>query len=202
MLRLLLLASLLAAPAHGRCVTADDLATGISFTRQDGHKGHIQTRGGTVQVEYITDRTHWYDSRTTRFGIYETRFTDYLSDAQLVGSQPPVTEWEFSPQPSAPKPCKSWSSRIRQVIIDVGFGTEMKRMVSRRPSDVAARYTFLARGEGTLPGCTYQTLPVEATFTAAGKTFTRRWICFPDLGFGLETKRDGVQNGLTALTPG
>ena len=68
-------------------------------------------------------------------------------------------------------------------------------------------YSYLAESTATLSGCSYRILPVEATFINAETDLTRRFIYFPDLGFGLETRvidRKGDASrelGLTSLTP-
>jgi hypothetical protein len=180
-------------------VTQGDLTKGVLFTRKDGTTGQITAKGKALQVEYVTNRKGWHDSRTTRLGIFETHFSSWLSDAVLVGSAPPVFDWSFSPSPPVPRPGVTWHTGIRQTETDVGYGTEMVELVSRRGSNIEATFTYLAEAEAKLSGCTYRILPVEATFKGRDSTFTRRWIYFPDLGFGLETRRDGVGNGLTAL---
>lgn len=203
MLRLLLLISVFALPAAADCVTPENLAKGVTFKRQDGHVGYVQPAGhGMLQVDYVIDRNGWYDRRTTSFGIYETQFASWLSDAVLVGGKPPEYAWSFADTPPEPTPGKSWTVAIRQIETQVGYGTEMVEMVDKRGSDLSASFQYLAVTEAKLSGCTYRILPVEARFTGKTGTQTRRWIYFPDLGFGLETKRDGVQNGLIALTSG
>ncbi|OYZ88536.1 MAG: hypothetical protein B7Y00_04135 [Sphingomonadales bacterium 17-56-6] len=202
MFRLFLLAALLAGSARAECVTADDLTRGISFTRQDGHSGHVQKKGTKVEVEYVTDRDRWYDSRATRLGIHDTHFSAWMSDAYLLGSLPPEFDWTYGTPPPEPAAGKTWTTAITQIETDVGFGSYMRRQVTHQRTDLVGRFTVLDAGQGKLSGCTYRILPVEATFKGGGKSLARRWIYFPDLGFGLETKRDGVQNGLTALTRG
>ncbi len=199
MLRALLLSCLLALPAAADCVTKADLVKGIAFTRQDGHAGRVQTQGGALVVDYVTDHKGWYDRRVTRFGVFETQFDLWLSDAVLVGGEAPVMVWRFSPAPIAPQPDKGWTASVHQVVSHIGYGSQMVKLVNRDKSDLSAKFQFLTVIEAKLSGCSYRILPVEARFTGPGGSQTRRWIYFPDLGFGLETARDGVQNGLTAL---
>lgn len=200
MFRALLLTSLLALPAAAECVTVDDLVKGIGFTRQDGHKGRFQTQGGTLLVDYVIDRDRWTDARVTRLGIYEQHFAPWLSDLIVVGSAPPEYDWRFAARPPLPKPGKGCSGIVHQTETNLSHGTEMMCLVSRNREVIAVQFTYLDEGQGKLSGCTYRTLPVEATFTGRDGAFTRRWIYFLDLGFGLETRRDGVSNGLIALT--
>ncbi|MCU0828276.1 MAG: hypothetical protein MUE52_12930 [Tabrizicola sp.] len=44
-------------------------------------------------------------------------------------------------------------------------------------------------------------LTVEAEFSGKDRVRSERWVYFPDLGLGIETRRDGVSNGLMALGP-
>ncbi len=199
MLRALLLLCLMALPAEAECVTADNLAKGISFTRQDGHKGRITSQGGALLVEYVIDRQAWTDARVARFGIYEQHFAPWLSDDIIVGGDPPQFDWVFSPPPPAPRPGMTWHTGIWQTETDVGYGSQMVKIVSHKESGIEATFTYKAEAKAKLSGCTYRIQPVEASFKGLDSTFTRRWIYFPDLGFGLETVRDGKKNGLTSL---
>jgi hypothetical protein len=52
-----------------------------------------------------------------------------------------------------------------------------------------------------LSGCSYRALTVEAEFTGKGGGRSQRWVYFSQLGLGIETRRDGVSNGLTAMGP-
>lgn len=201
MFRAFLLSALFALPAAADCLNKDNLATGIAFIRQDGSTGNVIAKGKDVLVEYVTNRNGWYDSRTTKAGIFETHFTFWLSDALLVGSVPPVYDWRFKSALPELAPGMQWETRIRQIETNVGYGTEMVEMVSKRGSDIDAQFVVKPEAEAKLSGCSYRIWPVEASFLGKAGKATRRWIYFPDLGFGLETVRDTVKNGLTALTP-
>lgn len=199
MLRAFLLSCLLALPAAADCVTAADLAKGIAFTRQDGHKGRITSQGAALLVEYVIDRQAWTDARVTRLGIYEQHFALWLSDDVIVGGDPPEFDWVFSPPPPAPRPGMSWLTNIWQTETDIGYGSQMVKIISHKNSGIEASFRYKSLSTAKLSGCTYRVQPVEATFKGLNSSFTRRWIYFPDIGFGLETRRDGVKNGLIAL---
>ncbi len=202
MLRSLCLAALLTTPAAADCLTADSLKTGITFTRADHSVGHIQTEGRGAVVNYVTNHNGWYDKRTVTAGVFETDFTASLTEEVMVGSTVPEFKWSFRPKPAQLTAGQSWTGTIRQVESSTSFGAQMVEHPSKQSSDMTATYTALAETEAKLSGCTYRIMPVEATFAAQDGPHTRRWIVFPDLGFGLETKRDGVGNGLIALTAG
>lgn len=203
MLRLTLALCLAALPTVtlAECLTADSAAKGVVFKRQDGSNGRLQTDGNTIVIDYVTGREAWEDERTTTYGIYETRRYLNENEGYLVGSSPPLWTWKFSPKVVVPKAGDGWAGKVKQVIRSVTYGDEMKEFVSEQKATYKASYTFQAEKSVKLSGCTYRMIPVEAIFTAPGDSRSQRWVFFPDLGFGLETKRDGAANGLVAMKP-
>ncbi len=204
----LLCLALLALPglANARCVTADDLATGITFKRNDGRPGIAISEGGGVFIDYASPATtDWQDQRSTDRGIYEKNWAWTPSDEMVVGLGP-GGGYRFTIKGKPPEPTagNTWKTSIK-VRASFPDGTESGGQVLTYT--VQAIYSFQAIKEAKLSGCTYRIQPVEATFT--GKTLhqTRRWIYFPDLGFGLETRftdhssGEDRQLGLTALKP-
>ena len=198
--------ALLPGLVHARCVTAADLASGIAFKRQDGRSGLAQADGKGVTVDYATNATGaWQDLRQTDRGIYEASWAWTPTEEYYVGGGP-GGGWQYGLQgePPEPAPGESWTTsiRVRESHYD---GTESGGPVLKYT--LKAVYSYQAVKEAKLSGCTYRILPVEATFTGKNTHFTRRWIYFPDLGFGLETRvtdhqgGDDRKLGLTALTP-
>jgi len=203
-LSLLLLA--LPGSAAARCVTAQDLATGITFKRQDGRSGTAVADGPTIKVNYAAgSKTAWEDDRQTRMGIYELTWSWTPTDEYYVGGGPGGDfSYKLSGKPPLPKPGTSWKTRI-SVLQTQDIGIESGPIKTRYSYDVI--YSFQDTAQAKLSGCSYTILPVEATFTGSGTHFTRRWIYFPDLGFGLETRMTDHTTGqdrklgLTALQP-
>lgn len=197
---------LAAAPAGARCVTADDLATGVSFKRQDGRSGLAKQKGGEVDINYATaPKSEWEDHRRGEFGIYENYWFSYPSEELVIGQGPGGTfDYKLQGKPPVPVAGQSWASQVA-VTVSTNNGSENGDSEQKFTLDVT--YRFLETKQVKLSGCTYTILPVEATFTGEGADFTRRWLYFPDLGFGLETRlTDRNTNvddkmGLTALTP-
>ena len=192
--------------AQARCVTADDLATGIAFKRQDGRSGLALAKGKTVDINYNANpTTAWRDKRVTDRGIYELTRGSYPSDEEIVGAGPGgYFEYRLSGKPPVPKAGSSWKTTVTTKTTS-DAGTEAGPQVQR--GKMTATYSFQAVTEATLSGCTYRIQPVEATFLAENTHTTKRWIYFPDLGFGLET-RVTVHNtgedrklGLTSFRP-
>jgi hypothetical protein len=204
----LCLAALLAtaAPALADCVTKDDLAVGVAFKRQDGRRGEIVSTGKGFAISYAAgSQTAWQDDRNTVMGIYETTWAWTPTDEHYVGGGPGgYFEYKLAGKPPVPTPGTNWKTTVK-VTTTQDYGLETGPEVTRRTYD--AVFSYQAAKEATLSGCPYTIIPVEATFSNKTVHFTRRWIYFPDLGFGLETRFTDHQTGedrklgLTALTP-
>ncbi len=190
--------TLLPLGALAECVTADSLAKGVSFKRADGRAGRVVARDGGIYVDYAAGKGLWTDERQTLLGIYETNTTSFFSDEELIGSGDTRQTWKFRGKPPVPKAGESWKTRISA---DAVTDNSSEQGYQEWSGKFDAVYSFLPEMEAKLSGCTYRAIPVEATFLGEDGGFTRRWLYFADLGFGLETKRDGTGNGLTALKP-
>lgn len=197
---------LAAPPALADCVTPDSLPRGVSFKRQDGHKGTIHFDSKDFAINYAADsKTAWEDERDSHLGIYDTAWTWTPTDEYVVGGGPGgYYSFKFSGKPPVPEVGQTWKSTI-SVAETQDNGTESGPETYSYKLKVT--YSFQDTREAKLSGCTYTIQPVEATFTGKNTHLTRRWIYFPDLGFGLETRvtdhqgGDDRKLGLTALTP-
>ncbi|MCB6176575.1 hypothetical protein LHP98_00330 [Rhodobacter sp. Har01] len=198
--------SALAAPAFVRPAGAascalPDLDRGILFTRKDGSRGLARRESdGMVVIDYVTNRGDRIDRRRVENGVFETSRVLSESELPVVGSAPPEFTWTYGRKTVAPQASTGWSGKVKEVRKDVGYGDFMKEIVSRSRTSWDAVFSFLPGKPVRLSGCSYETVPVEATFTGKAGAHSRRWVYFPQLGLGLETRRDGVANGLVALT--
>lgn len=192
--------------AAARCVTADDLVPGVTFKRQDGRSGLAKADGKTIEVDYAANsQTAWHDWRRTTLGIYDLAWGWTPTDEYYVGGGPGGSyTYKFAGKPPVPEARTSWKTTV-SVVESQDIGIESGPIKTRYSFDVT--YSFQDTKEANLSGCTYTILPVEATFTGKKGHYSRRWIYFPDLGFGLETRQTDHQTGedrklgLTALTP-
>lgn len=181
----------------GSCTSYASLERGIVFKRKDGTRGLARRESdGSVVIDYVNNQGDRTDRRTVVKGVFETRRIYSDSEFPVVGSAPPEFTWKYSPKPVEPEAGGSWSGKVNELRDDVGYGAYMKEIHSRSRTTWKATYSFLQLGDANFSGCHYMTLPVEAVFTGEQGTRTQRWIYFPQLGFGIETKRDGVSNGL------
>ena len=186
-------------PASAACQPVD-LAKGIAFQRQDGSRGlaRLET-GGDVVIDYVTNRGYWLDRRRVTHGVFEIGRVVQESEEPMVGASAPDFTWTYSPKPVWPEDGILWSGKVKEsseVTISDANAT-----VERDRTRWTASYRCFEPREVTLSGCTYQALTVEATFVGDRGSRTQRWVYFPQYGLGLETRRDGVTNGITALTP-
>lgn len=199
------LAVLFPAMAEARCVEAGDLRAGITFKRQDGRLGLVRSGKdrGVVVVDYDSASGVSRDMRRSLWGVYETRTT-----LQGKGGET-VISWKFEPRPQEPQAGGGWAGTVREgrrgageALQLPGFGALEKDeldAVRKGARVLRVSYSFLPERVVKLSGCRYRVVPVEAVFAGAGQGFSRRWVYFTDLGFGLETRRDGDANGIVAL---
>lgn len=194
----------LAAPALSRPVWAacqrSDLDKGIAFRRQDGSKGLARREGdGTVVIDYVTNRGEWVDRRRVTHGVFEVGRIVQESEVPIVGASAPDYRWTYSPKPIWPEDGATWAGRVREVV-EVTISDE-KGTVERERRSWKAEYRCLDPRDVALSDCSYAALTVEAEFSGNGTSRSQRWVYFPQLGLGIETRRDGETNGLVAMGP-
>jgi hypothetical protein len=193
-----LAAPALVRPAAAACRPAD-LAKGIAFRRNDGSTGVASAEGDVVRIDYVTNRGAWTDIRRVKNGVFEVSRTVEESEEPMVGASAPSFSWSFSPKIIVPSDGATWSGRVKETV-EVTISDE-NATVDRRRARWDAIYRCFDPREVTLSGCTYQALTVEAVFSGKGGGYSQRWIYFPELGLGIETRRDGASNGLVAMGP-
>ena len=196
----------IALPAHADCVTPDSLAKGVSFKREDGHTGIIRAAGKMFEIDYATNSNGiWRDKRLSRLGIYDTEWQSTPTNENYVGGGPGGDfSYKFSGKPPLPKADTTWATTVSERK-SLEAGLQSGPVITR--SSYKVTYSYLPTKTAKLSGCSYTIQPVEAHFTNKNTDLTRRFIYFPDLGFGLETRvidRKGDASrelGLTSLTP-
>jgi hypothetical protein len=185
-------------PALAACKPVD-LGSGIGFARKDGSKGVARREGDVVRIDYVTNRGAWTDIRRAKNGVFEVNRTVEESEEPMVGASAPTYSWSYSPKVITPADGATWSGRVKETV-EVTISDE-NATVERRRTMWQAIYRCFEPRQVTLSGCTYQALTVEAVFSGDNGGYSQRWVYFPEIGLGLETRRDGVSNGLTALVP-
>jgi hypothetical protein len=177
-----------------------DLAKGIAFRRQNGTTGLARREAdGRVAIDYVTNRGAWTDQRRVKNGVFEVERTVEESEEPMVGASAPTYSWSHSPKIITPEDGATWVGTVREEV-EVTISDEAAT-VERSRAKWKAEYRCFDLREVKLSGCFFQALSVEASFTGKGGSRSQRWVYFPQLGLGLETVRDGKENGIIALTP-
>jgi hypothetical protein len=191
-LRALFLALTLAPAAQAECLTFTSIEKGVAFTRADGHKGLARTKDGGIYIDYaLNTGTAWGDTRRTQIGIFEKTWNWSPTDEYYVGGSPGAFyEYKRSGKQPEPRPGTTWATtlRIEETNDD---GTEAGAVTGT--TRVKVTYSFLDAQEVKLSGCKYTAIPVE--LRGPGAKLIRRWMYFPDLGFGLETRMTDPESG-------
>lgn len=196
-MRIALLIIAFAAGPAAACVTPQDLVAGISFARKDGHSGTIRQAGGDLLIDYAAEDGVRVDTRRTRLGIYELQSDLLPIDEIEPGTNVTGTARKFRGDLAMPVAGGTTELSIRETRTDYAPGPDGSQKTRLR---LNVTYRFLETAVTEIGGCRYTVLPVEAEFSGDYHQ-KQRWIYFPDLGFGLETGRDGSKNGLTRLIP-
>lgn len=177
-----------------------DLGRGIAFRRQDGSTGLARREAdGRVAIDYVTNRGAWIDRRRVKNGVFEVERTVEESEEPMVGASAPTYSWSHSPRIITPEDGAAWAGTVKEVV-EVTISDEVGT-VERTRAKWKAQYRCFDPREVKLSGCFLMALSVEASFTGKGGSRSQRWVYFPQLGLGLETVRNGKENGITALTP-
>jgi hypothetical protein len=171
---------------------AASITKGVAFTRADGRTGLARAKDGGIDIDYaVNSTTAWRDRRTTKAGIFEERWLSTPTDDYIVGGGPGgVYEYNRSGKEPSPTPGTTWATTLRQTLYTYD-GTENGERSARARFKVS--YSFLAAQEVTLSGCKYTAIPVE--LRGPNTKLIRRWMYFPDLGFGLETRMTDPETG-------
>jgi hypothetical protein len=193
-----LAAPVLVRPALAACQPAN-LDKGVAFRRKDGSTGLARREADAVRIDYVTNRGAWTDIRRVKNGVFEISRTVEESEEPMVGASAPTFTWTYSPKIITPADGATWSGRVKE-LVEVTISDE-NATVERQRTRWQAIYRCFEPREVTLSGCTYQVLTVEAVFSGERGGYSQRWVYFPALGLGLETRRDGQSNGLVAMEP-
>jgi hypothetical protein len=184
-----------ALPVAAGCVTSDTLAKGVAFTRADGVGGLAIQDGTKVWIEYRFSAPKGNrDERVGRFGIYETETISEgirRNGTVIEGRARHETSIRFARPGSEPVPGETFKSTFR---------AKTRSCIASECVEIwrtwgSATYRFMQSETVRISDCAYKVIPVEATFFGTVPIYTQRWLYFPDLGFGLETRVTDHLNG-------
>ncbi len=187
-----------AAPVMADCLDAGSIDKGVNFRRSDGHRGTAIRKGDQIVIDYAADKGPREDMRRAVTGIYEEETRQYLQDdPDAVGGGVNMELREFASAPPEPVVGQKWQTKAH-----LHRTSDNPSVVDNPDQDwtVQVEYYFLPEITGTISGCQYRAIPVEGRLSWKSWVLNQRWLYFPDLGFGLETKHNGVTAKVVALT--
>ena len=190
-----------AAPVMADCLDAGSIDKGVTFRRSDGHRGTAIRKGDQIVIDYAAENGVREDLRWAVSGIYEEETSQLLIDEPSMGAGSFVEHRKFAGALPVPVAGQNWLAKVRLHRKTDNPSIDPKDL---KDQDFRMRvtYHFLPEITGAISGCQYRAIPVEGRITDGSWVLTQRWLYFPDLGFGLETKRDGVTAKVVAMTTG
>lgn len=188
-----LLACLGAPAAAGDCPLPADMITGLRIAYADGTETEVRHAGvGLVETREPGRAEGGGDLRfLSAYGLYDIEAGALTGDAPSPERQ--VTYAYDPPEFVTPADgAAGWTGTVAVHFPDGG-----------RDEQTAA-YVFGSEATLTLEGCSFRTLPVDATFVRADGWEGQKFLYFPDFGFAVLTGRSGpgtepVSYSLSAL---
>lgn len=129
---------------------------------------------------------------TAQWGVYPAFEEQHLSVDPAAGvSTPwPAKEWfkrfRFDSPPPEPVAGGDWTSTGR---------AELEIDGQNNIYAVTATYSFDPEKTVSLSGCSYRSIGVNGTFDAGDVKWSARWVYFPDLKVGVQTKANDSRTG-------
>lgn len=121
----------------------------------------------------------------SHLGVYPAYEQQNLSVDPAASNQTPFPQLEwtmatvYSAQPPVPVPGGNWSAS----------GTTKGTLGGQeRAWEFSVTYTFDPEKTVTLSGCRYRSIGVNGTFHSGKDDWTGRWVFFPDLAVGVQTR--------------
>lgn len=193
-LRSLILCALLPLPALADCLTAEDTAsfeTTAKLKAGDEWRLAFGDEGGQ-QSEYRDRYGEPLRWQMFHHGVYPAFEQQSVTVDPASRNQTPFPEleWEmqtvFDSDPPAPEAGGAWSGKGRAEGRIGGVGKSWA---------FSASYRFDAEKMVTLSGCTYRSFGVNGEFQSDKDRWTGRWVYFPDLNLGIQTRGTDSRTG-------
>ena len=185
--------ALCAVPAAAECLKAEDFVDSeVTVALQAGDEWRISVGEMGVQAEYrdrYGEPLRWQVGHHGVFPAFEQQNRS-VDPASGNVSPFPVAEWQvetvYDETPPVPEAGGNFSTTGTTKGEFDGVTKSWKFTVA---------YTFDPEKTVTLSGCRYRAIGVNGNFHAAGDDWTGRWVYFPDLGVGIQTKGNDSRTG-------
>lgn len=191
-LRFVGLAFFLAQPAFAECLTKDDFAkTVVAAPLKAGDEWRISRSDAGVQAEYRDPQGKPLRRQMALYGVYPRFEEQSLSVDPATNMTPfPATQWEvgtvYDQSPPVPVAGGNFAS--------TGVASGRFEGVQKTWSFNVA-YSFDPEKTVTLSGCRYRAIGVNGNFYSGPAAWSGRWVYFPDLEVGIQTKGEDSRTG-------
>ncbi|MCF1708463.1 hypothetical protein L0V05_06500 [Tabrizicola sp. J26] len=210
-MRLTLIAACLVLPvaAQADCVTLYDMThmPGATLTTQQGSveigrwgtTDHTMREGKAIYQDKAGKTDHW---RVFRGGVFETEEYWNYEDPKTGALMLVDLQRKFSGRLPKIEPGKSWETMATDRI---SVHNKLTGEDTKTTEKLTVTYSFLPAKQVKISGCSYETIPVEATLAGDQTRLTRRFIYFPALEAGIVTREQDhvkgteVKNGITGM---
>lgn len=191
-LRFAAFALCLAQPAFADCLTKDDFSeTEVTVFLKAGDEWRLSRSEAGVQAEYRDPEGEPLRWQTTLYGVYPRLEQQNLSVDPETNSTPfPAAQWEIETvyDQSGPVPVAGGNFATTGVASG-NFGGVKKTW------SFTVAYSFDPEKTVTLNGCRYRAIGVNGNFYSGPVTWSGRWVYFPDLEVGVQTKGKDSRTG-------
>jgi hypothetical protein len=180
-------------PALAECLTKDDVAnTEVAVALKAGDEWRITRVDEGVQAEYRDQYGEPLRWQMTLHGVYP-RFEQQSPsvDPASANTTPyPAATWEmetvYDQDPTAPVAGGNFATTG----VASGNFDGVKRTWA-----FSVAYSFDPEKTVTLSGCRYRTIGVNGNFNSGPANWAGRWVYFPDLEVGIQTKGKDSRTG-------
>ncbi|OYU19861.1 MAG: hypothetical protein CFE34_03005 [Rhodobacteraceae bacterium PARR1] len=183
----------LASPAFAECLTADDFTdSDVNVTLQAGDEWHVTRTDEGVQAEYRDKYGEPLRWQVTVHGVYPRFEQQNLSVDPSAGNHTPfpATQWEMETVYDNDPPQPVAGGNFATTGVASGNFDGVKRTWS-----FSVAYSFDPEKTVTLSGCRYRAIGVNGSFHSSSVDWMGRWIYFPDLAVGIQTRGKDSRTG-------
>lgn len=193
---------LLAQPAFAECLTKDSFSGAeVTATLKAGDEWRLSRTDAGLQAEYRDPQGEPLRWQMTLYGVYPRFEQQNLSVDPATNTTPfPASQWEVETVYNQSPPMPVAGGNFAATGVASGRFGGVKKTWS-----FTVAYSFDPEKTVTLSGCRYRAIGVNGNFYSGAVAWSGRWVYFPDLEVGIQTKgtdsRTGESwvNGMIAL---
>ncbi len=192
-LRFLAVVLCLTGPAMAECLTQEDFIDAeVTVGLQAGDEWRVMRSDDGVQAEYRDRYGEPLRWQLTEHGVYPRFEQQNLSVDPASGNQTPfpAASWEMETvYDQDPPPPVAGGNFATTGVASGNFGGVKKTWA------FTVAYSFDPEKTVTLSGCRYRAIGVNGSFHSSSVDWMGRWVYFPDLAVGIQTKGKDSRTG-------